>query len=335
MTTPRRQLLMLGLGGGLMAMLRNAAAQPATDCMPARPLRFQLDSSWQPDLSADAASAMVRALLAFLHDSHPPGMTLSMWTQNPRQMPFLPAHLERVVEGVFAGVRSNLGTWPVDPLLVLSLVYNESRFNPVAVSPAGAAGMGQFMPDTALEYGLSPVAGQAGWERLRAQRQVDRQRRNAEVARFRERWGVAAFTAEAALARALELRDWELLADYRRVAALRGEADALRQDYVRTLREAFAAADFFNGGAAQLAALDARTGYQALAAAVTYIARQLRQNSGMATSAVAAYNAGPARVRVSSPESILYPVGDIPPLPETVRYVQRILAVYSAVAARL
>lgn len=335
MITPRRRLLALGLGGGLMAVLRGAAAQPAAGCEPSRPLRFQLDGGWQPDLSPAAASALSRALLAFLHDSHPPGMTLSMWTRNPRQMPFLPAHLERVVDAVFTGVRANLGTWPVDPLLVLSLVYNESRFNPVAVSPAGAAGMAQFMPDTALEYGLDPVAETGRWERLRTQRQLDREQRNAAVAAFRQRWGVPAFTADAALARALELRDWELLADYRRVAGLRGEADALRQDYLRALREAFASADFFDGGAARLAALDARTGYAALGAAASYIARQLRQNSGMATSAVAAYNAGPARVRVSSPESILYPVGDIPPLPETVRYVQRILAVYSAVAARL
>ena len=335
MMTPRRQLLALGLGGGLLAVLRGAAAQPATDCAPLRPLRFQLDTGWQPDLSPTAATALSRALLAFLYESHPPGMTLSMWTRNPRQMPFLPAHLDRTVVAVFAGVQANLATWPVDPLLVLSLVYNESRFNPVAVSPAGAAGMAQFMPDTALEYGLAPVAETGRWERARAQRQADREQRNNAVAGFRQRWGVAAFTADAALARALELRDWDLLADYRRVAALRGEADALRQDYVRTLREAFAAVDFFDGGAARLAALDARTGYAALGAAVSYIARQLRRNSGMATSAVAAYNAGPSRVRVSSPESILYPVGDIPPLPETVRYVQRILAVYSAVAARL
>lgn len=335
MITPRRRLLLLGLGGGLAAMMRGAAAQPAADCAPLRPLRFQLETGWQPDLTPAAATALSRALLAFLYDSHPPGMTLSMWTRNPRQMPFLPVHLERVVDAVFAGVRANLGTWPVDPLLVLSLIYNESRFNPVAVSPAGAAGMGQFMPDTALEYGLAPVAETGRWERLRAQRQTDREQRNAAVAGFRQRWGVSAFTADAALARALELRDWALLADYRRVAALRGESDALRQDYVRALREGFAGMDFFDGGAAPLAAFDARTGYAAAGAAVSYIARQLRQNSGMVTSAVAAYNAGPARVRVSSPESILYPVGDIPPLPETVRYVQRILAVYSAVAARL
>ena len=64
MITPRRHLLALGLGGGLMAVLRGAAAQPAADCAPARPLRFQVDSDWQPDLSATAAAALSRALLA-------------------------------------------------------------------------------------------------------------------------------------------------------------------------------------------------------------------------------------------------------------------------------
>jgi len=335
MMPPRRRLLALGLGGGVLALLRGAAAETAAGCEPAQPLSFQLDAGWRPDLSPESARRLSRALLAFLYDSHPPGMTLSMWTRNPRDMPYLPGHLERVVEGVFTGVRAQLAVWPVDPLLLLSLIYNESRFNPVAVSPAGAAGMAQFMPDTAVEYGLSPLAATGLWEQLRAQRVADRQQRNAEIARFRERWGVASFSADAVLVRALELRDWALPADFRRIAALRGQADELRQQYLASLREGFAAHDFFNGGAQALAALDARTSYEALGAAVSYIARQLRQNSGMVTSAVAAYNAGPSRVRVSNPESILHPVGDIPPLPETVRYVQRILAVYSAVARKL
>ena len=38
--------------------------------------------------------------------------------------------------------------------LLDALVWTESRYNPLAVSPAGAAGLGQLMPDTAKELGV-------------------------------------------------------------------------------------------------------------------------------------------------------------------------------------
>lgn len=39
--------------------------------------------------------------------------------------------------------------------LMLALVWAESRFNPMAISPAGAAGLAQLMPATARELGVS------------------------------------------------------------------------------------------------------------------------------------------------------------------------------------
>jgi len=41
------------------------------------------------------------------------------------------------------------------PGLMLALVWAESRFNPMAISPAGAAGLAQLMPKTARELGVS------------------------------------------------------------------------------------------------------------------------------------------------------------------------------------
>ncbi len=55
----------------------------------------------------------------------------------------------------------------------------------------------------------------------------------------------------------------------------------------------------------------------------------------MTSSAIAAYNAGPAAVRDGNPRSVLYGYGDVPAYPETVRYVQRVLVVYSKLRDRL
>jgi|GEM_PF-1032708 len=42
----------------------------------------------------------------------------------------------------------------IDPLLLHAIAYVESRYNPAAVSPAGAKGMMQIMPATARRFGL-------------------------------------------------------------------------------------------------------------------------------------------------------------------------------------
>ena len=44
----------------------------------------------------------------------------------------------------------------VDQRLMTALVFVESRFDPGAVSPVGAQGLGQLMPDTAAELGVNP-----------------------------------------------------------------------------------------------------------------------------------------------------------------------------------
>ena len=42
----------------------------------------------------------------------------------------------------------------VDPKWVTNLIYQESMFNPLAISEAGAQGLGQLMPNTAKSLGV-------------------------------------------------------------------------------------------------------------------------------------------------------------------------------------
>lgn len=64
-------------------------------------------------------------------------------------------------------VVSKANQYGINPNIAYYQIDRESGFNPRAVSPAGAKGVAQFMPDTAARFGLTdpfdPVASMDAW----------------------------------------------------------------------------------------------------------------------------------------------------------------------------
>jgi len=346
MTSPtRRQVFRLGLTAGITTLLARvdyADAAPivengtTTGHMAGEDgLRFRILPGYRPDLSATAQQQLTRAILDFLLDAHPPGTTLSFWDKNPRDIPHLEKHIATTAGAVFSGVKTHLPKQPVDPVLVVAMLYNESRFSPVTISPSGALGMAQFMPNTALEYDLHPIAQPDLWQRYRDVRAAERARRAERRREFLERYGIETFSTTAVIDHALKTDSLSALAEYQALVDTEKPELEILKEYVVTVRKELAQFDFFVDGEAAVGRIDARTRYAAVTAAVDYIARRLAENAGMTSSAVAAYNAGPASVRDGNPRSVLFGYGELPAYPETVLYLQRVLVVYSKLRDQL
>ena len=347
----RRNFVGMSLAAGVAAVLRDARSEdaiPVEDAPPseptgyaasavhrAYPLEFRLDSDYRPDLSDAAARNLVRAVLDFLSTEHSDGLTMTFWDLHPARIPSLPKHLESVVEHLFRGISDQLAFRPVDPILVLSLLYNESRFHPTVVSPAGAAGMAQFMPETAAEYGLQPTARYDLWLAYREARSSYRDERAGRLRAFRAKHAGIGFSADASVDRALATGSLEVLREFVRIRDEDDPSKEALRTYRDALEAAYAAHDFFGEGREALEQIDARISYKAVEQTVRYLARALEANQGLVSSSVASYNAGFDAVRVRDSRSILYRFGALPTIPETVRYVQRFLAVYSAIKYRL
>lgn len=80
-------------------------------------------------------------------------VTCSMYRPGRRDDPVGAANANPAIAGMVRRIAREEG---IDENQFLALVYQESRFNPCAKSPAGAIGLAQLMPGTAGDLGVNP-----------------------------------------------------------------------------------------------------------------------------------------------------------------------------------
>jgi hypothetical protein len=188
-----------------------------------------------------------------------------------------------------------------DPLLFLALIRRESNFDSSAVSHAGAAGLTQMMPRTALELGVKTVffpdyLAEAGM--LMDQERKTRVQAMAALSEIRESNKIAfAAKARALMQRALELSR---------------QKEKLHIRYRRELLES-RADDRLNPSVA------IEFGYR-------YFCALMKAHGGDISLALAAYNSGAGKVKEYK---------GIPSFGETVRFRNRVLDYYREYLKRL
>lgn len=120
--------------------------------------RFILGVMWAVSFGGGASAQEFRI---FDHDHRPPALSDAEGYSSqslPRSMDpplALRATVPSYREAIFLPlIREAELRHRLPPRLLQALIWAESRFNPLAVSPAGAAGLAQLMPATARELGV-------------------------------------------------------------------------------------------------------------------------------------------------------------------------------------
>lgn len=121
--------------------------------------RFILGVTWAAS-STLGGGASAQEFRIFDHDHRPAMSTADGYSSNdtsPSAEPTLALHATApgYREAIYLPlIREAELRHRLPPRLLQALVWAESRFNPLAVSPAGAAGLAQLMPATARELGV-------------------------------------------------------------------------------------------------------------------------------------------------------------------------------------
>jgi len=181
-----------------------------------------------------------------------------------------------------------------NPLLFISLIRNESDFDPLAISSVGAVGLTQIMPQTAKDLGMKNIYMPAYFVRAGSIMENERKmRRQAMTALFqingRKNLDYARQAREL-MQKSLNLAEKKagLLARYRRELLQKGNDDRFQPAL-------------------------------AIECGLRYFSGLMMKQKGDISLALASYNAGPHRVEQFK---------GIPPYKETVRFRNRVLNYY-------
>jgi soluble lytic murein transglycosylase-like protein len=218
------------------------------------------------------------------------------WTNalQVREFPYLAA-LEETLE------KFNTKPDEVDPLLFIALMKRESGFDPLAVSPTGAAGLTQIMPETAIVLGMNNVFNPSYLAEASSVSRLER------ITRARATATLFQINEENSLTMATQAR--ELMQE---ALALGQKKDALYSQYKKDLLQ--------NSGDDRL------NPSRAIEHGFAYFMKLIREHRGDISLALAAYNAGSHRVREYK---------GIPPFPETVNFRNKVLEFYAEYLRRL
>jgi hypothetical protein len=182
----------------------------------------------------------------------------------------------------------------IDPLLFLALVRRESSFDPLAISPVGAVGLTQIMPKTGKGLGMKNIYMP---EYLGKAASLMRRERRAK---------------EGAIAALLQISETNKM-DYAR------KARQLMQQSLRLGRQRERLFARYKKELLQNRSDDRLQPSKAIEYGLRYFARMMRDQGGDMSLALAAYNAGPHRVKTFK---------GIPPFEETVYFRNRVLEYY-------
>jgi soluble lytic murein transglycosylase-like protein len=189
----------------------------------------------------------------------------------------------------------------VDPLLFVALMRKESNFDPQAVSSSGAAGLTQLMPKTALDLGMKTIWMPAYFLEAAGLSDTERRTRAQAMAALHR------INEDNKIQTASEARD--LMQEALRIGQQKERLFAqYRKDLLQSSNDE---------------RLDASL---AMEYGLKYFLRLMRDSKGDMSLALAAYNAGPQRIKEYK---------GIPPFGETIRFRNRTLEFYREYVKKL
>jgi hypothetical protein len=189
----------------------------------------------------------------------------------------------------------------LDPLLFISLMKRESGFDPLAVSPAGAAGLTQIMPETALVLGMKNVYYPKYLTEASSVSRLER------------------ITKARAMATLFQINEENSL-------EMAGQARELMQEALTLGQRRETLYSQYKKDLLQNSADDRLNPFQAIEQGFRYFLKLMREQKGDISLALAAYNAGPYRVREYK---------GIPPFPETLNFRNKVLEFYAEYLKKL